>query len=119
MEITLFYFLPRLENICVTTAVVPDNAVEKVAISQAVFDGAGQNWILGLQHNQNTETTAIVPDKAVKKVAVFHGGGQNEKKLKKRTKITISLHEIFIPFIVKKLLIKSQFQNISIAPVIT
>ena len=63
-----------------------------------------------------------MPDKAVEKVAfsqaVFDGGGQNAKKLKKRTKITISFHEIFI-FYCSKLLIKSQFQNISIAPVIT
>ena len=58
-----------------------DNAVEKVAFSQAVFDGGGQNWIPSLQHNQNTETTAEMPDNAVKKVAfsqtVFDGGGQN------------------------------------------
>ena len=36
-----------------------------------------------------------MPDKAVEKVAfsqaVFDGGGQNAKKLKKRTKITITL----------------------------
>ena len=67
-----------------------DNAVEKVAFLQAVFDVGGQNWIPSLQHNQNTKTTAVVPVQNPRK-AVFDGGGQNAKKLKKRTKITISL----------------------------